>query len=127
MGNNGGKFTLFDAFRCAFEGIARTSRERNFRIELCFAIAAIVLGVAFSISFVEWLIVILFIGLVLSFEVLNSALEAIVDLVSPEYHPLAKVAKDCAAGAVLILAIAAFCVGVALYLPPIVELLFSFI
>ena len=84
------KFSLLQAFKCAFEGIFATAKERNFKIELCFMTLAIVLGLVFSISFLEWLCVIICFGLVLGGEVINSAIEAVVDLASPEYHELAK-------------------------------------
>lgn len=117
------KTTLGRAFACAFGGIAHAFREgRNFKIECVFAVLAIVLGIAFSNSLPEWLAVIICIGLVLGAECANTALEAVVDLVSPEYHELARIAKDCAAGAVLILSIAAFIVGVVIYAPPILAL-----
>ena len=96
------KFSLLQAFKCAFEGIFATAKERNFKIELCFMTLAIVLGLVFSISFLEWLCVIICFGLVLGGEVINSAIESVVDLASPEYHELAKKAKDCAAGGVLL-------------------------
>lgn len=113
--------SLIQAFRDAFSGIVATSKERNFRIELCFAVAAIILGVVFRITFAKWLVVIVCIGLVLGGECINTALEAVVDLASPEFHPLAKRAKDAAAGAVLLFSIAAFIVGVLLYAPPILS------
>ena len=117
------KFSLLQAFKCAFEGIFATAKERNFKIELCFMTLAIVLGLVFSISFLEWLCVIICFGLVLGGEVINSAIEAVVDLASPEYHELAKKAKDCAAGGVLLFSIASFVVGCLIFIPRILSLL----
>lgn len=117
------KFSLLQAFKCAFEGIFATAKERNFKIELCFMALAIVLGLVFSISFLEWLCVIICFGLVLGGEVINSAIEAVVDLTSPEYHELAKKAKDCAAGGVLLFSIASFIIGCLIFIPRILSLL----
>ena len=111
------KFSLLQAFKCAFEGIFATAKERNFKIELCFMTLAIVLGLVFSISFLEWLCVIICFGLVLGGEVTNSAIESVVDLASPEYHELAKKAKDCAAGGVLLFSIASFVIGCRIFIP----------
>lgn len=118
-----GSFSLFDAFKCAGKGIADTSHERNFRIELGFMVLCIALGVAFQITVVEWLIVIVCFGLVLGGECFNSALEAIVDLASPEYHELARRAKDAAAGGVLVFSIASLMIGIIMFLPRIVIVL----
>lgn len=117
------KFSLLQAFKCAFEGIFATAKERNFKIEICFMTLAIVLGLVFSISFLEWLCVIICFGLVLGGEVINSAIEAVVDLASPEYHELAKKAKDCAAGGVLLFSIASFVIGCLIFIPCILSLL----
>ena len=84
---------------------------------------AIVLGLVFSISVLEWLCVFICFGLVLGGEVINSAIEAVVDLTSPEYHELAKKAKDCAAGGVLLFSIASFVIGCLIFIPRILSLL----
>ena len=119
---DGKKSSLAKAFGYAFSGIAAASRERNFRIELCFAVAAIVLGFAFQISLPEWLAVVICIGAVLGLECINTALEAVVDIASPDFNPLAGRAKDCCAGAVLIMSIAAFIVGFVLFAPRLLAL-----
>lgn len=116
-------FSLLDAFKCAGQGIADTSHERNFRIELCFMVLCIALGVFFGISVVEWCIVVVCFGLVLGGECFNSAMEAVVDLASPERHELARKAKDAAAGGVLLFSIASFVVGVVMFLPRILSLI----
>ena len=80
-----------------------------------FALAAVVLGLLLHISLGGWLAVILCIVLVFSAECLNTALESLVDLVSPGYHDLAKTAKDCAAAAVLVCAIGSLVVAAIVY------------
>lgn len=118
-------FSLASAFRCALQGVLDTSHERNFRIELCFAVLALVLGLFFDISLVEWCIVVVCFGLVLGGECFNSALEAIVDLASPDVHELARIAKDAAAGGVLLFSIASFIVGALIFLPRIINFVCS--
>ncbi len=110
--------TFIKSFGYAFSGIAQTFREgRNFKVQLCFAVAAIVLGFAFKIEPHEWLAIIICMGCVLGGECVNTSIEAIVDLVSPDYHELAKRAKDCAAGGVLVCAIASVIVEAIIIVP----------
>jgi diacylglycerol kinase (ATP) len=92
--------------------------QRNFRIHLTIGAIALSLSLYFHLSAVACSIISLTIALVLVLELLNTALEAVVDLtVGREFHQLAKVAKDCAAGAVLIAAIAALMIASVLLLP----------
>lgn len=100
--------------------------QRNFRIHVVLGTLAICLGFFLKLSAVEISVVGLTIGAVLAMELLNTALESVVDLtVKQTYHDLAKIAKDCAAGAVLISALAAILVAGALLLPPLVTLIQS--
>ena len=106
------------SFGYAFTGIAETFRVGlNFKVQLCFAALAIVLGIAFRIAPVEWAAISICIGVVLGGECMNTALEAIVDLASPDYHELAKRAKDCAAGGVLVCSFASVAVAAFVFLP----------
>lgn len=117
-------FSLLKAFGCAGSGIAYAFlSQRNLKIHLAFAIAAIVLGFLLRISEAGWLAIILCIALVSSLEVVNTAIESVVDLVSPEWHILAKHAKDCAAGAVYLAAIASLAVAAVVFLPRIFALM----
>lgn len=102
----------------ALAGITYVVRtQRNIRIELMIALAATLAGVFFRITAVEWALVILCIGMVLSAELINTVVELAVDLLSPQFHPLAKIAKDAGAGAVLVAALASVGVGVAIWGP----------
>jgi len=102
----------------AIRGIWETYRsERNFKIHLGCAILTLVLGVWIRLSVADWCWVALCITLVFALELLNTAVEAVVNLLSPAYHPLAKKAKDAAAGAVLIGVIFALIVGALIFLP----------
>ena len=97
--------------------IAAVKGERNMRIHLLAAVAAVSLGAWLGLSACEWVAVVICCALVMSLECLNTAIEAAVDLASPEIHPLAKKAKDCAAGAVLIAAIGSAIVGCIIFVP----------
>ncbi|PSB15156.1 diacylglycerol kinase [filamentous cyanobacterium CCP1] len=114
---------LFISFRYAWAGLSYAFQtQRNFRIHLVVGTAAIILGVVLELSRVEIAIIGLTIGAVLTMELLNTAIESVVDLtVRQTYHELAKIAKDCAAGAVLISAVAAIVVACSLLLPALIE------
>lgn len=115
---------IIHSFGYAFAGIGAMLRyQRNAQIHVAITTVVIVAAVFFRVSVGEWLALIFAITLVLSLEALNTALEAIVDLASPEFHPLAKRAKDLAAGAVLIGAIGVAIVGVVIFLPRFLALL----
>lgn len=110
--------SLFSSFRCAFQGIAACVRqERNMKIHLCAAATATVLGFVLRISANEWLVLLILFALVMGAELMNTAIEAAVDLACPQKHPTAKLAKDAAAGAVLVCAIFAAIAGVVIFLP----------
>ena len=114
---------LIEAFGYAGAGIGYLFRsQRNARIHLALTILAILLALWLKISAVAWAVLSLTIGLVFLAEALNTAIEAVVDLASPENHPLAKIAKDTAAGGVLIAAITAIVVALFLFLPPLLTL-----
>ncbi|HEX9033724.1 MAG TPA: diacylglycerol kinase family protein [Streptosporangiaceae bacterium] len=106
------------SFSFAGQGVWHVLRtQRNMRVHLAAAIAVVIAGVVLRISAAGWAAVALAIGLVLVAEIFNTVVEAIIDLQTSEYHPLAKVAKDSAAGAVLVASIAAVGVAVAVFLP----------
>ena len=87
------------------------------------AIVAVIAGLVFNISSVEWFFVILIIGLVAAAEMINTAIERCVDLVTKEYKELAKNAKDIAAGAVLVMSMFSVVIGIIIFLPKIMNLL----
>jgi diacylglycerol kinase (ATP) len=110
---------LFVSFKHAWAGVSYAfETQRNFRIHTSIGSLTIALSLLLHLESVKVAIVGLTIGLVLAFELLNTALESVVDLaIERNYHPLAKIAKDCAAGAVLISALAAIVVAGVLILP----------
>jgi diacylglycerol kinase (ATP) len=116
---------LFVSFKYAWAGLSYAFQtQRNFRVHLFVGTLAIALSIFLRLTRVEVAIIGLTIGAVLTMELLNTALESVVDLtVRQTYHELAKIAKDCAAGAVLISALAAVLVAGSLLLPPLIELL----
>ncbi len=116
-------FSLVRAFGCAGSGIAYAFRtQRNMRIHALVAVAALVLGVALRIDTTSWAVIIVCIAVVFAAECVNTAVESVVDLVSPEYAELAGRAKDCAAGAVLVCALGALGVAAFVFLPRILAL-----
>jgi diacylglycerol kinase (ATP) len=105
--------TIVESFRCAFAGLWYVlTTQRNARIHLLFAAAAVGLGVWLKLDLTEWAVLALTIGFVLASEMLNTVAETLVDLISPGYHPLARIVKDVTAGAVLLSAMTAVAVGV---------------
>lgn len=106
------------SFRYAFEGIvAALKEEPNLKFHFLAGILVILLSIFLNISKQDWVVIILVIGLVISVELTNTAIEAVVDHLIQTNHPGAKLAKDISAGAVLISALTAAIVGVLIFLP----------
>jgi len=112
------------SFRYAFRGIRfMVSTQHNFWIHLAIAILVIIAGFFFHISLTEWMLVVFAMGMVLSAETFNSAIEQLTDLVSPDFDPKAGRIKDVAAGAVFLSAIAAALIGLLIFAPKIMVIL----
>lgn len=108
----------------ALRGIIYTTKyEHNIIIMLIATIVVVIAGLYFNITTYEWLFCITATGLVIGAEMINSALEAVVDLVTPNFHPLAKIAKDCASAATLVFSLTAFIGALVIFLPKILELI----
>lgn len=117
------KKRLINSFKYAFFGIEQAYiGEQNLKIHTVIAIMVIAGGFFFKISYVEWLVCLVLIGLVLMAEFFNTAIEYVVDLASPEIHPLAKAAKDTASAGVLMMAIVSAVIGLIIFVPKLVEL-----
>ena len=115
------KAPLLKSFKYAFEGIAAgIIKERNMKIHCAAALLVTAAGFIFKISAVEWCVCLVFFGLILALELVNTAIESAVDLVTAERRPLAKLAKDTAAGAVLIAAIMAAVAGCIIFVPKLI-------
>ncbi len=119
--------SLFTSFKYAWAGLSYAFQtQRNFRIHTFIGIIAIGLSILLELQPIETVVIVLTIGLVMAMELLNTAIESVVDLtVKQHYHELAKIAKDCAAGAVLVSAIVALLVASYLILPPLLDIVIS--
>ena len=116
--------TLGAAFRWAGAGVAHAFiTQRNMKIHGAIAVCALIVAAFLGLSPVKWAIIVACIVAVFAAECFNTALEALVDLVTDEYATLARIAKDCAAGAVLICAIGAVVIGLLIYIPAFIDLL----
>ena len=114
-----------NSFQYPIKGLRYAYRnEQNLAVDVGMAMIVVLAGFIFKISVIEWAILVLTIGLVIACELINTAIEATVDLVTEEYHPLAKVAKDTSAAAVFIFAIVAVVVGLIIFGPKICAVLF---
>ena len=114
----------YKSFLHAIDGIVYAfENEHNMIIILIAAILAVLAGLVFNISQGEWFFVIIVIGLVSAFEMINTAIEATIDLITTKTHPLAKIAKDTASSASLILSIAAFIGALIIFIPKLINLI----
>ena len=103
---------LFKSFKYAFDGLKYAFKyEQNILVHTLATILVVIAGIYFKISQIEWLAIILIIGLVIATELINTSIEATIDLVTQETHPLAKIAKDTAAAAVLVFGLTAIIIG----------------
>ncbi|MED1205096.1 diacylglycerol kinase family protein [Heyndrickxia acidicola] len=110
-------------FVYAWQGLMDAlGKEKNLQFHFVFASIMVVCSFIFSISRTEWLFVILSIFGVIALELMNTAVERVVDLVTKEYHPLAKQAKDIAAASVLVYAFMSVIIGLVIFLPKVIQL-----
>ncbi len=113
---------LINSFKCAIQGIIQAIKtERNVKIHITIMILVIISGIVLKIAKQEWITCIILFGLVMSLELVNSAIETTVDIAMPEINEKAKNAKDIAAGAVLISAISSAIIGLTIFIPKIIE------
>ncbi len=114
---------LIKSFKYAASGLVYAFRyEQNIIVHSLATIVVILMGIFFRISYIEWLIIFLIVGLVIATELINTSIEATIDLITLEKHPLAKVAKDTAAAAVMVFALVAIAIGLIIFVPKIVLL-----
>lgn len=120
--DNKRKYKYSETFKFALEGI-RVSfiNEKNIRFHLFFSVFVIVFGIIFNLTQTEWMFIFFAIAGMIIVEMINTAIERVVDLVTDQYHPLAKQAKDIAAGAVLIYAILSVVIGMIIFIPKILS------
>ena len=109
---------VIKSFGYAFKGMMATvQREQNIQIHLAAVVVVTIAGVKFDVSSIEWMVLVICFGMVISAELMNSAVEKLVDMVSPEHNAKAGLIKDIAAGAVLVLAIASVIIGCIIFIP----------
>ena len=113
--------SLNNAFKNAFNGLKYVFiTQRNAKIHLQISLLVFLCGVFFRISSIQWIAIVIVVGLVWAAECMNTGVEKLTDLASPEYHILARVAKDCAAAAVLMASITAVVVGLIIFIPRVI-------
>lgn len=109
---------FFKAFHYAAKGIVHSLRsERNMKFHTIALIVVTIAGLLTGLSITEWMIILILFGGMLSLEMLNTAIERVVDLVTTDHHPLAGQAKDVGSGAVLVFAIISAVIGLIIFLP----------
>lgn len=118
------KRTFKGSVKNCLDGISYvTKNEKNFKREIALGIIALILSYILKIDKIEFIIILTMICLVLTAEIINTAIERIVDLVTKEYHELARIAKDVSAGSVLVTSTFALIIGIIIFMPKIITLL----
>lgn len=118
------KRTFKGSVKNCLDGISYiTKNEKNFKREIAFGIIALILSYILKIDKIEFIIILTMICLVLTTEIINTAIERAVDLVTKEYHELARIAKDVSAGSVLVTSTFALIIGIIIFMPKIITLL----
>jgi diacylglycerol kinase len=113
---------FFKGFQYAANGIIHAVKtQRNMKFHLSATLAVVTAGLFFHISTTEWIFILFCIALVISAEIFNTSLEALTDLATQETNSLAKIAKDCAAGAVLVISVASSIIGLIIFIPYILQ------
>jgi undecaprenol kinase len=105
------------SFGYATQGILTAAKEQNMRLHLVSMVIVVIAGLLTGLTMTEWIILVLVMAGVIGAEMINTAIECVVDLASPDLHPLAKDAKDVAAGAVLVFAVASVIIGILIFIP----------
>ncbi len=112
-----------NSFKYSLQGLKYAYKyEQSMTIHFFAVVAVVSLGIWLNISLFEWLVCLILFGLVMATELLNTSIEAVVDLTCPEVHPLAKIAKDTASAAVFVFSIVAAISGLIIFIPKIIAL-----
>lgn len=115
---------LINSFKYSFAGLIYAFKyEQSMTIHILTSIVVVILGIIVKLSLMEWLFCLVIMGLVMATELINTAIEAVVDLTCPEKNDLAKIAKDTASAAVFVFAMVAALSGIILFIPKIIQLL----
>jgi diacylglycerol kinase len=114
--------SLIKSFKNALNGIVFVFRtQRNFKIQLACLLIVLIVAFVFELTLFEIAIIVFAGGMVLVGEMMNTGIEKLVDLINPEYHPLARKAKDVSAGVVLVSSLLAAMLGLLIFIPRIIE------
>ena len=114
---------FLNSFKFSFDGLKYAYKnEQSMLIHLIVTILGVVLGLIFRISLTEWAIACLILGVTLASELINTAIEAAVDLTTLEIHPLAKIAKDCGSAATFVFSMMGAIVGLIIFVPKIISI-----
>ena len=113
---------FFKSFGYSLDGLKYAYKyEQSMTIHVIVTILVIITGILLKINFMEWLVCFILMGLVLATELINTSIEAVVDLSCPKVHPLAKIAKDTASAAVFVFSVVAFASGLLIFVPKIIK------
>lgn len=113
---------LINSFKYAIEGfISSFKTERNMKIHVLAMIVVVILGMYLNLSLIEWCFIAISVALVIGAELFNTAIETIVDMISPQKNPKAKLAKDISAAAVLAFAIGSAIIGLIIFVPKFID------
>lgn len=116
------KFCL--SFLYAFRGIKYAFQgQRNIKVQMCSGIAAVAAGLILKVQTIELIAIFLISGMIIALEMVNTAIEKMVDILSPEFNRSYGAIKDIMAGAVLVLAITSVIIGIIIFLPPLIKIL----
>ena len=119
-----GYVRFINSFKYSFQGIIHAVKnEQSVLVMVICTVLAVTFGFLLKISMLEWFFILIAIGLVLGTELLNTAIEATMDLLSQTYHPLAKVAKDTASASVFVYSIIAFIIGCLVFIPKVIDII----
>lgn len=113
-----------NSFKYSIEGLSYTIKnEQSIIIMVMFLILAITCGFILNINPIEWVFIFLTISMVLATELINTSIEATIDLLSPKFHPLAKIAKDTSSAAVFVSSIISIVIGGIIFIPKVLAIL----
>jgi diacylglycerol kinase (ATP) len=115
------KHALIKSFGFAFKGLKLALNERNFLLHIISAMLVIIAGLFFRISATEWCVLLLCIGVVMTAELINTAIEKLVDMVSPGFNVTAGQVKDLSAAAVLLFSLISAIIGLLVFYPYIMD------
>lgn len=114
---------LINSFKYAGQGLKHCiKKEKNFQLHCIVTVLAIVFGFLFNVSAAEWIVIVLSIGMVLAFELMNTAVEQVCNMVQPGFSPMVKIIKDVSAAAVFVVALMAVVCGAIIFIPKIFSL-----